>query len=255
MYDTCLCTCLHVCLVLSVKRQLVSVCSSHRPILDFLTTGVPSDYDGAIRMLQDVRGTDAHMSGSAHSPWIVHCSAGVGRTGTFIGIDIGMKLLDVFGQVNIIDVIRNMRADRGQSVQSIQQADFMLHVLQRYAHQWNTEHRSQAATPIEPSPAVDISSPEALMVRNDNYIVVDAEEEDELPPPPVKAGHSSEDEYEDESDRGSIHSLEEFLALVESSDTDWTLVRWARSLRAWRVCAGGPSIRWELIVACYRCAF
>ena len=42
--------------------------------------------------------------GSATHPILIHCSAGIGRTGTVIAIDHAMQLLSKDGTVNLCDV-------------------------------------------------------------------------------------------------------------------------------------------------------
>lgn len=96
--------------------------------------GVPDDYGAVAGMLHEVR---AYSNGE---PWVVHCSAGVGRTGSFIGIDIGMDLLKRYGKVDILTLIAGMRKCRGQSVQSPQQAMFIFWTLEQFASKWNKQH-------------------------------------------------------------------------------------------------------------------
>jgi protein tyrosine phosphatase len=50
------------------------------------------DGQAAIAMLKAVR----QWSSGRNQPWIVHCSAGIGRTGTFLAIDLGMRVLDKY---------------------------------------------------------------------------------------------------------------------------------------------------------------
>ena len=53
--------------------------------------GVPETAAPVIQFLRTVR---EHSAGS-RSPILVHCSAGIGRTGTFMAIDIGIQQLQV----------------------------------------------------------------------------------------------------------------------------------------------------------------
>jgi receptor-type tyrosine-protein phosphatase R len=84
--------------------------------------GVPADVTGVLRMHEEVRQHDA--------PWLLHCSAGIGRTGTFIGIDMGSRLLANGDVADVIALIQRMRQDRGGMVQTDAQADFMYRVLE-----------------------------------------------------------------------------------------------------------------------------
>ncbi|VEL10134.1 unnamed protein product [Protopolystoma xenopodis] len=50
-------------------------------------------------------------------PVIVHCSAGLGRTGCFIALCIGSEQLRREGVVDILGIVSKMRLDRGGMVQ------------------------------------------------------------------------------------------------------------------------------------------
>ena len=54
-----------------------------------------------------------------HGPMVVHCSAGVGRTGTFIAIDILLqRMQEPDCVINVQEVVCRMRAQRGLMVQT-----------------------------------------------------------------------------------------------------------------------------------------
>jgi len=52
-------------------------------------------------------------------PLLVHCSAGVGRTGTFILLDSMLERMKVEDTVNVYEFLRNMRAKRVFMVQTL----------------------------------------------------------------------------------------------------------------------------------------
>ena len=58
------------------------------------------------------------------NPVLIHCSAGIGRTGTAIAFDHAMYLLKEQSKVNLIDIIRNIREDRCAMIQHVQQYEF-----------------------------------------------------------------------------------------------------------------------------------
>merc|ERR1712080_10085 len=55
--------------------------------------------------------------------WVVHCSAGVGRTGTFIAVDQLMRIVDdsSIKEIDIFNVIYQLRKERRYMVQSSSQ--------------------------------------------------------------------------------------------------------------------------------------
>lgn len=64
---------------------------------------------------------------------IVHCSAGVGRSGTFICADICIYMLDDMGKVNVQGTVRGIRQQRAYAVQTGEQYVFCHSVILEYA--------------------------------------------------------------------------------------------------------------------------
>ncbi|XP_020311899.1 tyrosine-protein phosphatase non-receptor type 5 [Oncorhynchus kisutch] len=68
-------------------------------------------------------------------PVIVHCSAGIGRTGCFIATSILCKQLRSEGVVDILKTTCQLRLDRGGMIQTGEQYQFVHHVLSLYEKQ------------------------------------------------------------------------------------------------------------------------
>ncbi|XP_015586539.1 tyrosine-protein phosphatase non-receptor type 5 isoform X3 [Cephus cinctus] len=66
---------------------------------------------------------------SLPGPIIVHCSAGIGRTGCFIALATGMVQLLRDGNVDVLGILCQMRYDRGGMVQTAEQYEFVHRAL------------------------------------------------------------------------------------------------------------------------------
>ncbi|XP_070192179.1 receptor-type tyrosine-protein phosphatase epsilon-like [Littorina saxatilis] len=95
--------------------------------------GIPTT-TGLVDFWRTVR--TSHRQQQQSSPLLVHCSAGVGRTGTFIGLDILMDQLQQQQHINICKVVNDMRNDRCNMIQAKSQY-CILHeaVLEAYTSQ------------------------------------------------------------------------------------------------------------------------
>ncbi|KAK0406761.1 hypothetical protein QR680_018790 [Steinernema hermaphroditum] len=94
---------------------------------------VPAGGLGILRMLRYSR----HKKDSV---CIVHCSAGIGRTGTVVGLEIAMSRLEAKQPVNIYEVVKELRTRRAQAVQT--EAKGMSHPAIK---KFNTERRRGVA--------------------------------------------------------------------------------------------------------------
>ncbi|XP_031827389.1 tyrosine-protein phosphatase non-receptor type 5 isoform X2 [Nomia melanderi] len=65
-------------------------------------------------------------------PVVVHCSAGIGRTGCFIALATGMTQLSRDGNVDVLGILCQMRYDRGGMIQTAEQYEFVHRALCLY---------------------------------------------------------------------------------------------------------------------------
>ncbi|XP_017756483.1 PREDICTED: tyrosine-protein phosphatase non-receptor type 7-like [Eufriesea mexicana] len=88
--------------------------------------------DHAVPQAADTLVSLAAKVNSLSGPVVVHCSAGIGRTGCFIALTIGMTQLLRDGNVDVLGILCQMRYDRGGMVQTPEQYEFVHRALCLY---------------------------------------------------------------------------------------------------------------------------
>ncbi|XP_043371143.1 receptor-type tyrosine-protein phosphatase U-like isoform X3 [Dermochelys coriacea] len=88
--------------------------------------GVPSN---PARLLQLVEMVNERVSQAPAGPVLVHCSAGIGRTGTFIALDFLLKMAQAEGSVDVFRCVQRLREQRVSMVQTKEQYTFLYEVL------------------------------------------------------------------------------------------------------------------------------
>lgn len=99
---------------------------------DFLAPDQPS------WLLRFIKRVNEHYV-SDRGPLLVHCSAGVGRTGTFVAIDSLLEELDKTEEVDIFSWVASLRKQRNFLVQSLKQYIFIYRALLEHAQFGDTE--------------------------------------------------------------------------------------------------------------------
>lgn len=82
--------------------------------------------DNALHMLTSARTEQRRLAdlGERDAPLLVHCSAGIGRTGTFITIDHAMDAIKSKRNVDLNDIVEHLREDRMGMIQHTSQYKF-----------------------------------------------------------------------------------------------------------------------------------
>ncbi|KAK9525985.1 hypothetical protein VZT92_016648 [Zoarces viviparus] len=96
--------------------------------------------DSTMPLLQLMTDVEAdRRAADAMGPVIVHCSAGIGRTGCFIATTIGCRQLQLEGVVDVLSITCRLRADRGGMIQTGEQYEFVHHALSLYEARLSAE--------------------------------------------------------------------------------------------------------------------
>ncbi|XP_066475232.1 receptor-type tyrosine-protein phosphatase epsilon [Tiliqua scincoides] len=97
--------------------------------------GVPFTPIGMLKFLKKVKSLNPTHAG----PIVVHCSAGVGRTGTFIVIDAMIDMMHAEQKVDVFEFVARIRNQRPQMVQTDMQYSFIYQALLEYYLYGDTE--------------------------------------------------------------------------------------------------------------------
>jgi len=73
-------------------------------------------------------------------PWLIHCSAGVGRTGTFIALDQIMRMYDepIHSEIDVFNVVYQLRKERRYLVQTLSQYTYLYKCLYEHSQKNNS---------------------------------------------------------------------------------------------------------------------
>ncbi|XP_061491647.1 receptor-type tyrosine-protein phosphatase epsilon isoform X3 [Rhineura floridana] len=123
-----------------IQSQVSDGCKAPRLVTQLHFTswpdfGVPFTPIGMLKFLKKVKSLNPAHAG----PIVVHCSAGVGRTGTFIVIDAMICMMHAEQKVDVSEFVARIRNQRPQMVQTDMQYSFIYQALLEYYLYGDTE--------------------------------------------------------------------------------------------------------------------
>ncbi|KAF3696381.1 Tyrosine-protein phosphatase non-receptor type 7 [Channa argus] len=142
----------------TVTDMEIQLCSQRRPVRHYWFTSWPDHHipqctTPLLRLVEEVETYSRALllpsdqpiraPDSSPGPIIVHCSAGIGRTGCFIASSIGCQQLRETGQVDILETVCQLRLDRGGMIQTTEQYQFLYATLAGYSSQLHVQEQNQ----------------------------------------------------------------------------------------------------------------
>ncbi|XP_041860343.1 tyrosine-protein phosphatase non-receptor type 7-like [Melanotaenia boesemani] len=151
----------------TVTDMEIKLCSERRQIRHYWFTSwpdhhIPQCIAPLLRLVEEVETYRKSLQLSTSTqliaapvpgpgPVIVHCSAGIGRTGCFIASSIGCQQLRETGQVDILETVCQLRLDRGGMIQTTEQYQFLYSTLAQYSYQLPQDQEQNQPTTLPPN--------------------------------------------------------------------------------------------------------
>ena len=141
----------------TIRELIMTVAEQEKTVWHLLFDGwpdfdIPEQEDRAA--LLELLKLSVQKNGASNEPRIIHCSAGVGRSGTFIALEHLLAQVEVGaiadakqGEDIIYDLVNRLREQRMTMVQSVIQYSFLYEVVLEQYRKWQLEQASGTMGP------------------------------------------------------------------------------------------------------------
>ena len=112
-------------------------------------TEQPEDASGVLKLIAEIEERQRQIQSSSSSPLgpiLVHCSAGIGRTGCFIALSTAIERYEAEKTIDILETVAKIRLDRGGMVQTLEQYEFIHKALLQYIEKHSGKSYAKSRT-------------------------------------------------------------------------------------------------------------
>jgi len=150
-----------------IDEKTTKTVITHFQYLGWPDLGIPNDpssFDEILKM--------ANESNTERAPMVVHCSAGVGRTGTFIAVNNAINYVEhqrkngnSDPEVNVPDIIKEMRSERTEMVQTVEQFEFVYLAISKFDFNKKSTPLTNSKKTIAPPSKLEKTSPSKVTIE------------------------------------------------------------------------------------------
>ncbi|CAH8496969.1 unnamed protein product [Schistosoma turkestanicum] len=125
-----------------LRKQMETRRISQLQYISWPDHGVPNDTDQLISFVEQVQ----RIRGKTLTPIVVHCSAGIGRTGVLIAIETSINLMGCNYPIKPIELVQRMREHRAMLIQTTGQFQFVCETILKVFHRNHAENLLKDST-------------------------------------------------------------------------------------------------------------
>ncbi|TKR76586.1 hypothetical protein L596_017702 [Steinernema carpocapsae] len=103
--------------ILLVRKGHESKTLTHLNWKDWPDVDVPENLHLPLLILDRAESLSLKPNASSLSPIVIHCSAGVGRTGALTAVEMALHKIANTGEFNMLQIFKELRSQRAQSIQ------------------------------------------------------------------------------------------------------------------------------------------
>ncbi|KAK0414993.1 hypothetical protein QR680_011720 [Steinernema hermaphroditum] len=112
--------------ILKVRKGPDSKTLTHLNWRDWPDVDVPENLHLPLQILDTAESLSLKPNSATLSPIVIHCSAGIGRTGALVAVEMALHKIANDGELNMLNIFKELRSQRAQAIQSGLQYVFVI---------------------------------------------------------------------------------------------------------------------------------